>query len=121
MRKEGELHPDTEGAEVLVELTRFPTRDDWRSQRRKHKKMALNQRRVLLLSLEEGQKVLDAAKSGGDSSQLTQLFFFFFFFVQGGDGSSIERDRERVSGDGVISRREETSQTSAKSLGLHQT
>lgn len=59
----------------------------------------------------------DAAKSRGDSSQLSWLYFFF---LQGGDEGSFERDRERVSGDGVTDRREETSQTRAKSLGLHQ-
>lgn len=69
-------------------------------------------------STEEGQKVPDTAKSRGDSSQLTWLYIFFF--LQGVDESSIERDRERVSGDGVIDRREETSQTGARSLGLHQ-
>lgn len=58
--------------------------------------MALSQRKVLLLSPEEGQKVLDAAKSREDSSQLTLLYYFF---LQGGDEGSIERDRERVSGE----------------------
>lgn len=38
----------------------------------------LSQRRVTLPSLEEGQKVPDAAKSRGHSSQLTWLYFFFF-------------------------------------------
>lgn len=48
------------------------------------------------------------------------VFLLLFFFLQWGDEGSIGTDRERVSKGGVIDRREETSQTGAKGLGLHQ-
>lgn len=59
----------------------------------------------------------DAAKSGGDSSQLSWLYFFFFKEVM---KVALRETGKRVSGDGVTDRREETSQTRAKSLRLHQ-
>lgn len=88
------------------------------SQRRKGD-VTLSQARVLWPSLEKGQKVPDAAESRGESSHLTCLVIRQFFFFKEVMKLSL-RETGKVSGDGVIDRREETRQIDAKSPVLHQ-